>query len=63
MIWPIILALFVLGSLCFLGWALWSLFWHLYDEHMMASKRIQNSRHDAAFHIPACYRDKKGVTK
>jgi hypothetical protein len=60
--------LFIVGSLfisiAFLGWVCWSLFWHLYDEHMRNARRIANSKLDSAwttkqFHAPYSRRDFK----
>jgi hypothetical protein len=42
----IFIVMAVLGSLAFLGWCVWSLFWHLYDAHMEASLRIKNAQAD-----------------
>lgn len=59
---------FVLGCVVvtagLIGWGAWSLFWHLYDEHMQAQKRIANSQLDSAwttrqFYIPYSQRDFK----
>lgn len=61
-----ITCLVAIGSAAFTGWAVWSLFWNIYDYFMQRHKRIRNNQFDGArranqFHIATCYRDMKGI--
>lgn len=63
-----ITSMVAIGSAAFLCWAIWSLFWAIYDHLMEQRTRVQNSRADAIrtenqLHIPACFRDMKGTNR
>lgn len=40
--------LFGIPSAAFMVWAVWSLFWHLYDERMQDRTRARLRKHDPA---------------